>query len=155
MPRSSISGGASMSGPTYEPQVTPWDREDEDVSVLGSNRSRDRYSGNEFSRQDSYSENRNHRRDRADADVYNRRDLTPTYGDNNERGDRRYDEERRQDYAQFDPARPWVGYGDRLRDEQRERDVRYSQNRDYDWDYDYRSRDPNESGIRGPRQGRR
>lgn len=122
MPRNTISGGASMSGPTYEPQVTPWDREDEDVSVLGGSRSRDRNSGNEFGRQDPYGENRHHGRDRPDIDVYNRRDLTPTYGDNNERGDRqrgRYDEERRKGYAQFDPARPWVGYGDRLRDERR------------------------------------
>lgn len=117
MPR--YSGGASTSGPTYEPQVTPWDRDDDDVSVLGGNRSRDRYSGNEFGRDDPYQHNRHHGRDRVDADVYNRRDLTPTYGEDNERGDRRYDEDRRQGYAQFDPARPWVGYGDRLREARR------------------------------------
>jgi hypothetical protein len=118
MPRSTISGGTNMVGQVYEPQVTPWDRDEDDVSVLGGNRSRDRYSGAEFGRDDPYQHNRHHGRDRAGSDVYDRRDLTPTYGQDNE-GDRRYDEDRRRGYAQFDPARPWVGYGDRLRDARR------------------------------------
>jgi hypothetical protein len=107
-----------MSGPTYEPQVTPWDRDDDDVSVLSGNRSRDRYSGDEFARDDPQHRSERRGRDRG-GDVYNRRDLTPSYGEDNARSDRRYDEERRQGYAQFDPARPWVGYGDRLRAERR------------------------------------
>ncbi|HVZ29720.1 MAG TPA: hypothetical protein VG839_04965 [Asticcacaulis sp.] len=155
MPR--ISGGTNMVGQAYEPQVTPWDRDDDDVSVLGGNRSRDRYSGNEFGRDDPYRHNRHHGRDR-DGDVYDRRDLTPTYGQDNEGEDR--SRVRRQGYAQYDPARPWVNFRERERD-QAIRDARYSRYRDYARDEDADSDRPRWSedrysaDVRGPQQGRR
>ncbi len=72
--------GVSMSGPVYEPQVSPYDRDDDDVSVL-QNRGpyRDDFDDKAYGRNDyaASGEHRHGRRD--DGDVWNRRDLTPTY----------------------------------------------------------------------------
>ncbi len=73
-------GGASMSGPVYEPQVTPYDRDSDDFSVVPDRRaSRDTDNG-PYETTDYGSEPKRRGRRTADTgDAWNRRDLTPTY----------------------------------------------------------------------------
>jgi len=103
MPRSYQSGtGASMSGRTYEPQVTPWDRSDDDFDVYeGSTRDRDRQASGRYGPDDDYAPSAGDRRYTQDRyrseyrsndgqDAYTRRDLQPTYQDAYERDRERY-----------------------------------------------------------------
>ena len=161
-------GGTSMTGHTYEPHVTPWNRDDDDFNVTGDRwASRDRYRTGQYGPDERYRQD--HDRDRyrtdRDQDPYYRRDLQPTYGDrdyNRSRDERdRYDrdQERRaeRDYGRdYDRDRShWQNFGGPDRDdyrprqsEDRHRDDRYEvrgrfdkdYNRDRDDDRDTRSR---------------
>lgn len=100
--------GASMSGPVYEPQVTPYDRDDDDVSVL-QNRGpyRDDYDDKAYGQND-YAVHGNRSRGRHDdGDVWNRRDLVPTYtetvGPETDKAHRK--------------ARPWDNYAMKRKEE--------------------------------------
>lgn len=100
MPRSYQTGtGASMSGRTYEPQVTPWEREDDDFDVYqGTTRDRDRQASGRYGPDDDYgpyAEDQRYAGDRGyrsndGQDAYTRRDLQPTYQDAYERDRDRY-----------------------------------------------------------------
>lgn len=100
MPRPYQTGtGASMSGRTYEPQVTPWEREDDDFDVYqGNTRDRDRQASGRYGPGEDYSpyagdrpyaQNRGYRGNDG-QDAYTRRDLQPTYQDAYERDRERY-----------------------------------------------------------------
>ena len=90
-------GGATMSGRTYEPQVTPWNRDEDDVRVTGG-----RYGGNYSNspRQDDdryrndrpYYGRQDSRGDRGDA--WDRRDLQPSYEQAYDRDRQRYGDDR-------------------------------------------------------------
>ncbi len=103
MPRPYQSGtGASMSGRTYEPQVTPWDRSDDDFDTYqGSTNDRDRQASGRYGPDDDYAPPAGDRRYAQDRyrggyrtndgqDAYTRRDLQPTYQDAYERDRERY-----------------------------------------------------------------
>ena len=102
MPRPYQTGtGASMSGRTYEPQVTPWDRADDDFDVYqGNSDDRDRQASGRYSRDRDhslYAGDRRYSPGRAGdnrtndgQDAYTRRDLQPTYQDAYERDRERY-----------------------------------------------------------------
>jgi hypothetical protein len=72
--------GVSGSGRAYTPQVTPWERDDDDSAVIrGRDYERGHYSDRQLSRSDDRDRGRQTRnRDDRDGDVWNRRDLTPT-----------------------------------------------------------------------------
>ena len=90
-------GGATMSGRTYEPQVTPWNRNDDDVRVTDG-----RYGGNYSSAShpadDRYRNDRQYygRQDsRAGrGDAWDRRDLQPSYEQAYDRDRQRYGDDR-------------------------------------------------------------
>ncbi len=105
MPRPYQSGtGVSMSGRTYEPQVTPWERSDDDFDVYqGNTDDRDRQASGRYSQDDDYAQSAGDRRSSQDRnrtndayrsydgqDAYTRRDLQPTYQDAYERDRERY-----------------------------------------------------------------
>jgi hypothetical protein len=71
------SGGTNMVGRAYTPQVTPWERDSDDVSVQRS--LRDDHDMRTLDRDYDYRA-RSERYDR-DNDAYYRRDLVPGYGD--------------------------------------------------------------------------
>lgn len=93
--------GASMSGPTYEPQVTPYDRDDDTVAVNQSRSRRQGYDAEPYDNND-YASRRGESsgRGRDDGDVWNRRDLVPEYGMSREERDRK---------------QPWDNYRSRRR----------------------------------------
>lgn len=151
MPRPYQTGtGASMAGRTYEPQVTSWDREDDDFDVYqGTTSDRDRQASGRYGPGDDFASSAGDRRYPQDRyrsdyrsndgqDAYTRRDLQPTYQDAYER-----DRER---YGQSDDQRAYRGanrdrdydrdlLGDRrddrnARTEREERDERYFGERD-------------------------
>ncbi len=147
MPRPYQTGtGASMSGRTYEPQVTPWERSDDDVGVYeGSTYDRDRQASGRYGQDDTYGPSAGDRRyaqnrQRGDygyrrndgQDAYTRRDLQPTYQDAYERDRERYgrndDDHRAYRGANRDRDydRDLLGNrrDDRDRDDRRERDDR-------------------------------
>ncbi len=113
MPRPYQTGtGASMSGRTYEPQVTPWERDDDDFDVYqGSTRDRDRQASGRYGADDDYApsagdrrymQNRGYRGNDG-QDAYTRRDLQPTYQD-------AYERERDRDrYGRDEDHRAWRG----------------------------------------------
>ena len=108
MPRPYQSGtGASMSGRTYEPQVTPWDRSDDDFDTYqGTTTDRDRQASGRYGPDDDYAPSAGDQRYTQDRyrndyrgsaygqndgqDAYTRRDLQPTYQDAYERDRERY-----------------------------------------------------------------
>jgi hypothetical protein len=79
------SGGTNMVGRAYTPQVTPWDRDDEDVSVQrslrdGNSQWRDRDERGSRSLDRDY-DYRSRDRYAREQDAYYRQDLVPGYGD--------------------------------------------------------------------------
>ena len=69
-------GGASSSGPTYEPQVTPWNRDDDSSGVTEGE------PGDEYDHEDKT--RRKMARDpetirEEDEKIWNDQGLTPTY----------------------------------------------------------------------------
>ncbi len=134
MPRSYQSGrvgGASMSGHSYEPQVTPWDRYDDDFSVAcGRNADRDRHATGQYGPEESYrpsGRSSQRRNDEPRNDPYYRRDLVASYGSDRPSDDR---------------PRPWQhDYHGRMRDyeqnDERNRDYGVYDTRRRDWDRDW------------------
>jgi hypothetical protein len=124
------SGGTNMVGRAYTPQVTPWDRYDDDVSVQHSLRDdnqewRDDRDGRPLDRDYDY---RSRDRYNREQDAYYRRDLTPGYGDD------------RRGYQNAGNSEPDDRHraGHRKHWENREPDYRYQYN-------DYRRADDNDA----------
>ena len=116
------SGGTNMVGRAYTPQVAPWNRDDDDVSVQRSLRDdaqewRDRRDLHRDERplDRDYDYRTRDRYDR-DRDAYYRRDLVPGYGD--DRAGYSLDQER-EDRHRAGHRRHW---------ENREPDYRYQYN---------------------------
>jgi len=150
MPRPYQTGtGVSMSGRTYEPQVTPWEREDDDFDVYqGTTRDRDRQASGRYGPDDDYAPPAGDRRYFGDRgyrsndgqDAYTRRDLEPTYQDAYERDRDRYGGDR-DDRAYRGANRDRDLLGDR-RDERRdERRFRDREDRDESYVRDRPSQD--------------
>jgi hypothetical protein len=149
-------GGTSMTGHTYEPHVTPWNRDDDDFNVTGQrSANREPYRSGQYGPDERYREQHDQSRFRSDReqDPYYRRDLKPSYGDRgdyNSRDERdRYDRDNRgrpeRDYAHdYDRDRShWQNFGDRDRDDYRPRqsdERRYDDNRRFDERYEVRGR---------------
>ena len=149
-------GGTSMTGHTYEPDVTPWNRDDEDFNVTGGRwANSERYRSGQYGPDDRYRNERDQNRFRTDReqDPYYRRDLQPTYGDRDYNRSRdeydRYDRdnERRTEsnYSRdYDHDRSrWQNSDDRDRDDYRSRqsdERRYADNRRLDDRYEVRGR---------------
>jgi len=156
MPRPYQTGtGVSMSGRTYEPQVTPWERNDDDFDVYeGSTYDRDRQASGRYGPDDDfapsagdrrYTQNRNRGdyrqteyRSNDGRDAYTRRDLEPTYQDayerDRERNGRDDDDHRAYRGANRDRDydRDLLGSRDddrRNRDERKAREDRYRDGR--------------------------
>ncbi|WP_443749387.1 hypothetical protein [Asticcacaulis solisilvae] len=144
MPRSYQSGtGASMSGRTYEPQVTPWERNDDDFDVYQSSTyDRDRQASGRYGPDDDYApsagdrrytQNRDGRggyRSNDGQDAYTRRDLQPSYQDAYERDRERYG--RQDDKHAYRGSNHDRGYDRDLLGERRDdrRDDRQAHSRD-------------------------
>jgi hypothetical protein len=79
-------GGTNMVGRAYTPQVAPWNRDDDDVSVRRSLRDdpqewRDRRDDRDMRSLDREYDYRRRDRYGREPDAYYRRDLVPGYGD--------------------------------------------------------------------------
>lgn len=126
-------GGTNMAGRAYTPQVTPWDRDSDDVSVQRSLREdsqewrdrRDERYDRDYRSRDPY--------DRG-QDVYYREDLVPAYGE--ERAGYRSANSEREDRHRAGHRKNW---------ENRDPDYRYQYN-------DYRRAD--DSDVRRENQSR-
>ncbi len=137
------SGGTNMVGRAYTPQVTPWNRDDDDVSVQRSLRDdnqewrdhRDDRDSRSLDRDYDYRTQDRYARDRynRDQDAYYRRDLTPGYGDDR-RGYQNSDSER-EDRHRAGHRKHW---------ENREPDYRYQYN-DYQRADDHEVRRENQA----------
>ena len=141
-------GGTNMVGRAYTPQVTPWNRDSDDVSVQHSLRDdnqewrdhRDAH-GNE---RDMRSLDRDYdyrSRDRysREPDAYYRRDLVPGYGDDRVGYHNSRDEDRTYNNQ--------VGYRDERDDSHRAGHRKHWENREPDYRYqynDYRRADDHE-----------
>lgn len=117
------SGGTNMVGRAYTPQVTPWDRYDDDVSVQRGLRDDNQEWRDERALDRDY-DYRSRDRYNHERDAYYRRDLTPGYGD--DRGGYR---DARDDRRRAGKRAHW---------ENREPDYRYQYN-------DYRRTDDNDA----------
>ncbi len=123
MPRqyqSGQSGGASMSGHSYEPQVTPWHRGDDDVAVGGRRSNPGDYQAGQYRESDDA-------RRARERDAYNWRDAPYANG--------RRDDYRNQDNYRNDGYRgdTYQGGNDRG-DAYNRRDLEPSYDRAYDRD---------------------
>ncbi len=101
------SSGVSMTGPVYEPQVSPYDREEDDVSVL-QNRGpyRDDYDDAAYGRNDFAGKGKTAKSGRArkpEGDIWNAGGLTPGYEEPAPAGRRKSERK----------AQPWDNYKDR------------------------------------------
>ncbi len=73
------SGGASMSGPVYEPQVTPYDRDNDDVRVVSNSKAERNEDDGPYAEADYEAEPRHRKTRKASGeDAWSRRDLVPT-----------------------------------------------------------------------------
>jgi len=143
------SGGTNMVGRAYTPQVAPWDRDSDDVSVQHSLRD-DNQEWRDH-RDDRYERSMNRdsdyrARDRYDReqDAYYRRDLVPGYGDD------------RQGYQNAGSSEREDGHraGHRKHWENREPDYRYQYN-DYQRTDDHEMRRENMARHRDEQSGYR
>lgn len=131
-------GGTSMTGHAYEPDVTPWNRDDDDYNVTGqraANREVDRDGeyGSDARQRQQHDQNQD--RSNSEQDPYYRRDLQPAYGDRDDH--RSHDDKDRHDHENYRPQTNQGGADDRY--EVRGRfDKDYK--RDHDDDRDTRSR---------------
>lgn len=134
-------GGTNMVGRAYTPQVAPWNRDDDDVSVQRSLRDdaqewRDRRDDRDMRSLDREYDYRSRDRYGREPDAYYRRDLVPGYGDerrgfhNAGRNDHEYQSDDRTYYNQ-------VGYRDERDDERRAGHRKHWENREPDYRYQY------------------
>jgi hypothetical protein len=143
------SGGTNMVGRAYTPQVAPWDRDSDDVSVQHSFRD-DNQEWRDH-RDDRYERSMNRdsdyrARDQYDReqDAYYRRDLVPGYGDDR-RGYQNAGSSEREDAHRAGHRKHW---------ENREPDYRYQYN-DYQRTEDHEMRRENMARNRGEQSGYR
>ena len=126
------SGGTNMVGRAYTPQVAPWDRDSDDVSVQHSLRDDNQeWRDNRDVRRDERSLDRDYdyrARNEREQDAYYRRDLTPGYGDDR-RGYQNAGNSERDDSRRAGHRKHW---------ENREPDYRYQYN-------DYQRTDENDA----------
>ncbi len=98
--------GVSNSGPTYTPQVSPAERDTDSVSVISKkDYEHDPASGRQHDKQDGH----NKEPGSSDTDVYERRDLTPTYGED---GLAVQDKQDPASSHHSDPAERWATMGE-------------------------------------------
>ena len=145
------SGGTNMAGRAYTPQVTPWDRDSDDVSVQrslrdGSQEWRDNRDTRSLDRNYDYRSRDRHAGDRQ-QDAYYRRDLVSGYGDDRVGYHNSPDDDR--------TYRNQMGYRDERDDGHRAGHRKHWENREPDYRYqynDYRRADDHE--VRRENQAR-
>ena len=108
-------GGASMSGPVYEPQVTPYDRDTDDFSVVPDRKASRNTDNGPYETADYEAEpKRRGKRAGGNQDAWSRRDLTPTYTQDIEQTGRKRKERKAQPWDNYNKPKEELtaGYGE-------------------------------------------